>query len=81
MKVRYLVALVSLVCASASWAREPFIVKDIRVDIKLMAQLIVSQELLSECSTSTTWTSVERARMASSAATTLPRANSVKPNL
>ena len=32
MKVRYLVALVSLVCASASWAREPFIVKDIRVD-------------------------------------------------
>ena len=32
MKVRYLVALVSLVCASASWAREPFVVKDIRVD-------------------------------------------------
>ena len=32
MKVRYLVALVSFVCASASWAREPFIVKDIRVD-------------------------------------------------
>jgi outer membrane protein insertion porin family len=32
MKVRYLVALVSFVCASASWAREPFVVKDIRVD-------------------------------------------------
>lgn len=32
MKVRYLVALVSAVCASASWAREPFVVKDIRVE-------------------------------------------------
>ena len=28
----YLVALVFVVCASASWAREPFIVKDIRVE-------------------------------------------------
>jgi outer membrane protein insertion porin family len=32
MKVRYLVALVSALCASASWAREPFEVKDIRVE-------------------------------------------------
>lgn len=32
MKVRYLVALVSALCASASWARDPFEVKDIRVE-------------------------------------------------
>lgn len=32
MKVRYLVALVSALCASVSWAREPFEVKDIRVE-------------------------------------------------
>ncbi len=32
MKVRYLVALVSAFCASVSWAREPFVVKDIRVE-------------------------------------------------
>ncbi|HVW63950.1 MAG TPA: outer membrane protein assembly factor BamA [Nitrosospira sp.] len=32
MKVSYFVALVSFLCASASWAREPFIVKDIRVE-------------------------------------------------
>ncbi|SOD40861.1 outer membrane protein assembly factor BamA [Nitrosovibrio sp. Nv4] len=32
MKVRYLVALVSALCASVSWAREPFVVKDIRVE-------------------------------------------------
>lgn len=32
MKVKYLVALVSVLCASVSWAREPFIVKDIRVE-------------------------------------------------
>ena len=32
MKVRHLVALVSVFCASISWAREPFVVKDIRVE-------------------------------------------------
>jgi outer membrane protein insertion porin family len=32
MKVSHLVALVSFFCASVSWAREPFIVKDIRVE-------------------------------------------------
>lgn len=32
MKVRYLVALVSAFCASVSWAREPFVVRDIRVE-------------------------------------------------
>jgi outer membrane protein insertion porin family len=32
MKVKYLVALVSVFCASVSWAREPFVVKDIRVE-------------------------------------------------
>ena len=32
MKVKYLVALVSVCCASISWAREPFVVKDIRVE-------------------------------------------------
>lgn len=32
MKVRYVVALVSALCASVSWAREPFEVKDIRVE-------------------------------------------------
>ncbi|HET7060808.1 MAG TPA: outer membrane protein assembly factor BamA [Nitrosospira sp.] len=32
MKVRTLVALVSAFCASISWAREPFVVKDIRVE-------------------------------------------------
>ncbi len=32
MKVRTLVALVSVFCASISWAREPFVVKDIRVE-------------------------------------------------
>ena len=32
MKVRYLVALVSVFCASVSWAREPFVVRDIRVE-------------------------------------------------
>ena len=32
MKVSYLVALVSVFCASVSWAREPFVVKDIRVE-------------------------------------------------
>ncbi|SFU31530.1 outer membrane protein assembly factor BamA [Nitrosospira multiformis] len=32
MKIRYLVALVSALCASVSWAREPFEVKDIRVE-------------------------------------------------
>ncbi|MBA4141641.1 MAG: outer membrane protein assembly factor BamA [Nitrosospira sp.] len=32
MKVRYLVALVSFICASVASAREPFVVKDIRVD-------------------------------------------------
>jgi outer membrane protein insertion porin family len=32
MKVKYLVALVSVCCASISWAREPFVVRDIRVE-------------------------------------------------
>ena len=32
MKIRFLVALVSALCASVSWAREPFEVKDIRVE-------------------------------------------------
>ncbi|SEK41503.1 outer membrane protein assembly factor BamA [Nitrosovibrio tenuis] len=32
MKVRTLVALVSVFCASISWAREPFVVKDIRIE-------------------------------------------------
>ncbi|MEO7560334.1 MAG: outer membrane protein assembly factor BamA [Nitrosospira sp.] len=32
MKVKYLVALVSVFCASVSWALEPFVVKDIRVE-------------------------------------------------
>jgi outer membrane protein insertion porin family len=32
MKVKHLVALVSVFCASVSWAREPFVVKDIRVE-------------------------------------------------
>ena len=32
MKVKYLVALVSVFCASVSWASEPFVVKDIRVE-------------------------------------------------
>lgn len=32
MKVKYLVALVSACCASVSWALEPFVVKDIRVE-------------------------------------------------
>ena len=32
MKVKYLVALVAVLCASVSWAREPFVVKDIRVE-------------------------------------------------
>ena len=32
MKVKYLVALVSVFCASVSWAREPFVVRDIRVE-------------------------------------------------
>src|SRR5512140_1899377 len=32
MKVRHLVALVSVFCASISWAREPFVVRDIRVE-------------------------------------------------
>src|SRR5690242_34910 len=32
MKVKYLVALVSVCCASISWAREPFVVSDIRVE-------------------------------------------------
>ena len=32
MKVRYLVALVFALCASPSWARDPFEVKDIRVE-------------------------------------------------
>ncbi|MGH8762417.1 MAG: outer membrane protein assembly factor BamA [Nitrosospira sp.] len=32
MKVKFLVALVAVLCASASWAREPFVVKDIRVE-------------------------------------------------
>jgi outer membrane protein insertion porin family len=32
MKVKYLVALVSALCASVSWSREPFEVKDIRVE-------------------------------------------------
>jgi outer membrane protein insertion porin family len=32
MKVKHLVALVSVFCASVSWAREPFVVRDIRVE-------------------------------------------------
>ncbi|KIO50230.1 outer membrane protein assembly factor BamA [Nitrosospira sp. NpAV] len=32
MKVKYLVALVSVLCAPVSWALEPFVVKDIRVE-------------------------------------------------
>ena len=32
MKVGHLIALVSFLCASMSWAREPFVVKDIRVE-------------------------------------------------
>ncbi|MDN5935152.1 MAG: outer membrane protein assembly factor BamA, partial [Nitrosospira sp.] len=32
MRVKYLVALVAVLCASVSWAREPFVVQDIRVE-------------------------------------------------